>query len=175
MSCVLTFYLYFNFVPYTVSYIGKYGIEHSENRDNYGWCASLKIQQWKHLCSHRQSSIIICWHNVYLSDIDWLLLIQVFIIKIGDCSQYSDCNSCIKSTPLCGWCTLEGMCLRKTNCLKAHLRNRWLRSSSLCISHLTLLQLHSAITPLIVSLWDGIQSYTQTGMYIPSSTCTFTE
>ncbi|CAI8038569.1 Plexin-A4 [Geodia barretti] len=52
------------------------------------------------------------------------------------CSESATCGECTgeDSFPLCGWCTVEDKCSRRSQCLDSSQPGRWVQSSSECIS-----------------------------------------
>ncbi|CAI8056125.1 Plexin-A4 [Geodia barretti] len=61
---------------------------------------------------------------------------QVFLYPLETCSESSSCVECTEedSFPLCGWCTVEDKCSRRSQCLDSSQPGRWVQSSSECIS-----------------------------------------
>ncbi|CAI8056131.1 Plexin-A4, partial [Geodia barretti] len=60
---------------------------------------------------------------------------QVFLYPLETCSESSSCVECTgeDSFPLCGWCTVEDKCSRRSHCLDSSQPGRWVQSSSECI------------------------------------------
>lgn len=62
-------------------------------------------------------------------------MLQVLRIPLEECSNFTDCDSCISyNNPLCGWCTVENKCSRRSQCQNAAETERWVQESSQCIS-----------------------------------------
>uniref|UniRef100_A0A8D2LJD1 Plexin-B1 n=1 Tax=Varanus komodoensis TaxID=61221 RepID=A0A8D2LJD1_VARKO len=59
-------------------------------------------------------------------------------IPIFECSQFSDCESCLaQRDPYCGWCVLQGRCSRRSECSRFQVSEQWLwgfNSSQQCLS-----------------------------------------
>ncbi|KAH0630347.1 hypothetical protein JD844_013288 [Phrynosoma platyrhinos] len=59
-------------------------------------------------------------------------------IPIFECSQYSDCESCLAlRDPYCGWCVLQGKCSRRSECFRFQVSEQWLwgfNSTQQCLS-----------------------------------------
>ncbi|XP_031199293.1 plexin-B3 [Mastomys coucha] len=54
---------------------------------------------------------------------------QVDRILVAACPQFSNCTTCLQARdPLCGWCTLQGRCTRRSECGRAAQPNQWLWS-----------------------------------------------
>ncbi len=71
---------------------------------------------------------------------DSLPSVQVFQVPLEQCSQLTDCQSCTASpNPLCGWCTVEQKCSRRSQCQNSNKIMRWVEDDAQCIS--------SVITP----------------------------
>ena len=63
------------------------------------------------------------------------LYTQVLQIRLEECANFTDCESCISyNNPLCGWCTVENKCSRRSQCQNAVEPVRWVQNSSQCIS-----------------------------------------
>uniref|UniRef100_A0A8C5SYS9 Plexin B1 n=1 Tax=Laticauda laticaudata TaxID=8630 RepID=A0A8C5SYS9_LATLA len=69
-------------------------------------------------------------------------LFQLVKIPIFECSQFSDCKSCLAvKDPYCGWCVLQGKCSRRSECTRFHVKEHWLwgfHSAQQCLSILSL-------------------------------------
>ena len=61
---------------------------------------------------------------------------QVVQVPIELCSNFTDCQSCAANVnPLCGWCTVEQKCSRRSQCQNSSVSGRWIQGSkSQCIS-----------------------------------------
>ena len=61
---------------------------------------------------------------------------QVLQYPLERCSESATCGECTgeNSFPLCGWCTVEDKCSRRSQCLNSSQSGRWVQSSSDCIS-----------------------------------------
>ncbi|XP_061474904.1 plexin-B1 isoform X2 [Rhineura floridana] len=59
-------------------------------------------------------------------------------IPIFECSQYTDCESCLAlRDPYCGWCVLQGRCSRRSECSRFKVSEQWLwgfESTQQCLS-----------------------------------------
>ncbi|XP_073475857.1 plexin-B2 [Aquarana catesbeiana] len=54
---------------------------------------------------------------------------KVHRVPVQECERHLDCNECIQAKdPYCGWCVVEGKCLRKAHCSQANDPNHWLWS-----------------------------------------------
>ncbi|XP_072327378.1 plexin-B2-like [Scyliorhinus torazame] len=54
---------------------------------------------------------------------------KITCLPVQECDSYKSCESCIASgDPYCGWCAMEGICSRKSNCTKADEKYHWLWS-----------------------------------------------
>ena len=61
--------------------------------------------------------------------------IQVTQVPLEECSTYTDCDSCINHrNPLCGWCTVEEKCSRRSQCQNATGTMRWEQNITECIT-----------------------------------------
>ncbi|XP_053147883.1 plexin-B1 isoform X2 [Hemicordylus capensis] len=57
------------------------------------------------------------------------VMTQLKVTKIPtfECSQYSDCESCLAPRdPYCGWCVLQGRCSRRSECSRFRVSEQWL-------------------------------------------------
>ena len=71
--------------------------------------------------------------------------IQVIAILVEDCQSFRDCTSCTGlGDPLCGWCSIENKCSRRSECSNYNETRRWIRDQSMCIANF-------AISPNAVS------------------------
>ncbi|KAL5475131.1 hypothetical protein EMCRGX_G027190 [Ephydatia muelleri] len=61
---------------------------------------------------------------------------SVVQVPIEQCSSFTDCLSCAANVnPLCGWCTVEQKCSRRSQCQNSAVSSRWVqRSTSQCPS-----------------------------------------
>eukprot|EP00731_Ephydatia_muelleri_P001990 Em0001g1990a len=61
---------------------------------------------------------------------------SVVQVPIELCSNFTDCQSCAANVnPLCGWCTVEQKCSRRSLCQNSSVSGRWVQgSTSQCIS-----------------------------------------
>ena len=62
-------------------------------------------------------------------------LLQVFLYPLETCSDVTTCEECTGegSFPLCGWCTVENKCSRRSQCQDSTEERRWVDSSDQCI------------------------------------------
>ena len=71
-------------------------------------------------------------HIVYFP----FLTSKVIQVPIEQCSNLTGCLSCVVNVnPLCGWCTVEQKCSRRSQCQNSTLAGSWLqggRASSQC-------------------------------------------
>ena len=66
--------------------------------------------------------------------------IQVIAIPIEDCEPFSDCTSCTGlGNPLCGWCSIEDKCSRRSECRKNSETRRWIQNQTMCIVNFAVL------------------------------------
>ena len=65
-----------------------------------------------------------------------LSLQQVFQLALEMCSQHSSCSECVGMNryPLCGWCSVENKCSRRSQCQNSSEQRRWVVNSDECIS-----------------------------------------
>ncbi|MGH0180053.1 UNVERIFIED_CONTAM: hypothetical protein FKN15_021058 [Acipenser sinensis] len=59
------------------------------------------------------------------------IMTQSMVVKrpVAECSKHLDCQSCLSANdPYCGWCVLEGMCGRRSDCLRSSLAGQWMWS-----------------------------------------------
>ena len=63
------------------------------------------------------------------------ILLQVFLYPLETCSDVTTCEECTGegSFPLCGWCTVENKCSRRSQCRDSTEERRWVDSSDQCI------------------------------------------
>ncbi|KAJ8017304.1 hypothetical protein DPEC_G00016450 [Dallia pectoralis] len=63
---------------------------------------------------------------------------KVSMVPVSECELQTDCQSCLSvGDPYCGWCILEGRCLRRQDCHRESQANQWLWSyqpSSQCVT-----------------------------------------
>ncbi|XP_076860154.1 plexin-B3 [Brachyhypopomus gauderio] len=63
-------------------------------------------------------------HNVYV-----LTERKVTRLPLSQCERHLDCHSCLSvRDPYCGWCSLEGRCTRKQECVRHMQPHHWLWS-----------------------------------------------
>ena len=63
------------------------------------------------------------------------IYVQVYQLPIEECSNFKDCISCTTAGRLlCGWCTVENKCNRKSHCSNSGTALRWHRKSDKCLS-----------------------------------------
>ena len=61
--------------------------------------------------------------------------IQVIAILVEDCQSFRDCTSCTGlGDPLCGWCSIENKCSRRSECSNYNETRRWIQDQSMCIA-----------------------------------------
>ena len=52
---------------------------------------------------------------------------SLFMIPVSDCERHLSCNACVSdSDPLCGWCSVQRVCSRRSLCEDYNLTNRWI-------------------------------------------------
>ena len=78
---------------------------------------------------------------------------QVFLYPLETCSEATTCEECTGegSFPLCGWCTVENKCSRRSQCESSSEERRWVVSSEQCIIISVTPQQFILETPTIVS------------------------
>ena len=61
--------------------------------------------------------------------------IQVIAIPVEDCGSFIDCTSCSSlEDPLCGWCSIERKCSRRSECRNNNETKRWIQDQTMCIA-----------------------------------------
>eukprot|EP00731_Ephydatia_muelleri_P021571 Em0014g162a len=72
---------------------------------------------------------------------------SVVQVPIEQCSSFTDCLSCAANVnPLCGWCTVEQKCSRRSQCQNSTVSARWVQgSTSQCLSN-------TSVTPTTFTL-----------------------
>eukprot|EP00731_Ephydatia_muelleri_P021674 Em0014g265a len=72
---------------------------------------------------------------------------SVVQVPIEQCSSFTDCLSCLANVnPLCGWCTVEQKCSRRSQCQNSTVSARWVQgSTSQCLSN-------TSVTPTTFTL-----------------------
>ncbi|KAL5475125.1 hypothetical protein EMCRGX_G027184 [Ephydatia muelleri] len=62
---------------------------------------------------------------------------SVVQVPIEQCSSFTDCLSCAANVnPLCGWCTVEQKCSRRSQCQNSTVSARWVQgNTSQCLSN----------------------------------------
>ena len=60
--------------------------------------------------------------------------IQVIAIPVEDCELFRECTSCTGlGDPLCGWCSIEKKCSRRSECSNNNETRRWIQDQTMCI------------------------------------------
>ena len=60
---------------------------------------------------------------------------QVYRLPVEECSNFTDCSSCTTSGGrLCGWCSVENKCSRRSQCSNSTSSLRWVQDSGTCLS-----------------------------------------
>ena len=60
--------------------------------------------------------------------------IQVIPILVEDCQSLRDCTSCAASRdPLCGWCSVEKKCSRRSQCSNNTETRKWIQEEDICL------------------------------------------
>eukprot|EP00731_Ephydatia_muelleri_P021672 Em0014g263a len=55
---------------------------------------------------------------------------SVVQVPIEQCSNFTDCLSCLANVnPLCGWCTVEQKCSRRSQCQNSTVSSRWVQGN----------------------------------------------
>ena len=55
-------------------------------------------------------------------------------IPVEDCESFRDCTSCSGlGDPLCGWCSIEDKCSRRSECSYNNETRRWIQDQTMCI------------------------------------------
>ncbi|XP_065900682.1 plexin A3-like isoform X2 [Dysidea avara] len=87
---------------------------------------------------------------------------QVILIPIEDCSQsLRDCTSCAASMdPLCGWCSIEKKCSRRSECSNNTETRRWIQEKEMCMGNFS-------ISPNALSAENINQKFNITADLIP--------
>ena len=63
------------------------------------------------------------------------LTLQVYRLPVEDCSNFTDCSSCTtRGGRLCGWCSVENKCSRRSQCSNNTSSLRWVQDSGTCLS-----------------------------------------
>jgi plexin A len=59
----------------------------------------------------------------------------VYRLPVEECSNFTDCSSCTTSGGrLCGWCSVENKCSRRSQCSNSTSSLRWVQDSGTCLS-----------------------------------------
>ena len=65
--------------------------------------------------------------------------IQVIAIPVEDCQSFRDCTNCTGlGDPLCGWCSIEKKCSRRSECSNNSETRRWIQDQNMCIGNFTI-------------------------------------
>ena len=73
-------------------------------------------------------------HNHNMDNLIHYYTIQVIPILVEDCQSLRDCTSCAASMdPLCGWCSIEKKCSRRSECSNNTETRRWIQEEEMCI------------------------------------------
>ena len=60
--------------------------------------------------------------------------IQVIAIPVEDCESFRECTSCTGlGDPLCGWCSIEKKCSRRSECSNNNETRRWIQDQTMCM------------------------------------------
>ena len=55
-------------------------------------------------------------------------------ILVEDCESFRECTSCAGlGDPLCGWCSIEKKCSRRSECSNDNETRRWVQDQTMCI------------------------------------------
>ena len=55
-------------------------------------------------------------------------------IPVEDCESFRDCTSCSGlGDPLCGWCSIEDKCSRRSECSNNDETRRWIQDQDICL------------------------------------------
>ena len=66
--------------------------------------------------------------------------IQVIAILVEDCESFRECTSCSGlGDPLCGWCSIENKCSRRSECSNNNKTRRWIQDQIMCIANFSIL------------------------------------
>ena len=75
------------------------------------------------------------YHN-NMDNIIHYYTIQVIAILVEDCELFRDCTSCTGlGDPLCGWCSIENKCSRRSECSNNNDTRRWIQNHTMCIAN----------------------------------------
>ena len=71
----------------------------------------------------------------------------LYSIPLEDCGRHAYCLDCVSDRdPLCGWCSVQSVCSKRSDCQSNNLTNRWIDTdSSACLAV-------SAVSPDISNL-----------------------
>ena len=57
-------------------------------------------------------------------------------ILVEDCESFRDCTNCTGlGDPLCGWCSIENKCSRRSECSNNNETRRWIQNHTMCIAN----------------------------------------
>ena len=75
-------------------------------------------------------------------------------IPLEMCSEMTTCEACTgdEAFPLCGWCTVEDKCSRRSQCQNYTEEGRWVKNTEQCISVTVSPSQFVLETPTIVGL-----------------------
>jgi len=73
-------------------------------------------------------------HNHNMGNLIHYYTIQVIPILVENCQSLRNCTSCAASIdPLCGWCSIEKKCSRRSKCNNNTETGRWIQEEEMCI------------------------------------------
>lgn len=104
------------------------------------------------LCVHTYTDTYTHAFDYCISCIYWIiytvfhLFLQVFVIPLERCSNYTTCNECASSRdPLCGWCSLGQYCSPSIDCSSSSHAGHWVDNKEQCIMSVSLTSTSMAV------------------------------